>query len=243
MVQSNGTRFDSQRFKSDFTGRKKYSGRSSERRRVGAAGEMEARRAMPTSGAGACSSQAGAGTASGVSTAAFWKSGMSRRNSPFSAGASGGQSASRVSGLSDCNPDLEKSRTPLPGAARGASSPVRWFGLCSGLTGKRDAAEVRARRRAVKPDAVGEGKERNTGDIAHLGTRRVFRFLFAMSRTISYFLRHRLASLSFASQTLPYLLPFGLILGRPIHGLSRDHRSRCSSSRNAPLFFWPWPSA
>src|SRR5215475_12872081 len=105
MVQSNGTRFESHRFKSDFTGKKKYSGRSPDLRRVGATREIEARRAMPTSGAEACSSQAGAGTASGVSTAAFWKSGRPRQISPLPAGASGGQSASRVSGLVATNPD------------------------------------------------------------------------------------------------------------------------------------------
>src|SRR5205807_1401617 len=44
MVQSKGTRPDSHLFKMDFTGRRKYSGRSSDLRCVGAAGEMEARR-------------------------------------------------------------------------------------------------------------------------------------------------------------------------------------------------------
>jgi len=171
---------------------------------------------MPTSGE-ACSSQTDAGAASGVSTAAFWKSGMSRQISPLPAGASGGQSASRVSGSVATNPDLKKSRTPLPGAERGASSSVRCFGLRSGLTGKRNAEEVRARRRAVKPDAVGEGKERNTGDIAHLETARVFRLSFALSRAISSFLRHRVAGPSSSRPTLPYPPPFGLILERLIH--------------------------
>jgi len=91
-VQSKGTRFESQRFSNDFTGKKKYSGRSSDLRRVGAIGEIEARRAMPTSGAGACSSQAGAGTASDR-TAAFWKSGVQQLTLPQVTGAGGGQSA------------------------------------------------------------------------------------------------------------------------------------------------------
>src|SRR5580692_12317414 len=49
MVHSNGTRFESQRFKIDFTGKTKYSGFSAEFRRVSARGEDAARRAMPTS--------------------------------------------------------------------------------------------------------------------------------------------------------------------------------------------------
>jgi hypothetical protein len=51
MVQSNGTRSESHRFKIDFTGNKKYSGFSADFLRVSAAGEFAARRAMPTSGA------------------------------------------------------------------------------------------------------------------------------------------------------------------------------------------------
>jgi hypothetical protein len=51
MVHSKGTRFESHRFKIDFTGKRKYSGRSGELRCVSAAGELAARRAMPTSGA------------------------------------------------------------------------------------------------------------------------------------------------------------------------------------------------
>src|ERR1700739_3372537 len=56
MVQSKGTRPDSHLLRMDFTGSRKYSGRSCDVRRVGAAGEIEARRGMPTSGA----AQAGA---------------------------------------------------------------------------------------------------------------------------------------------------------------------------------------
>jgi len=121
---------------------------------------------MPTSGAGAPS------TASVKATAAFWKSGVSQPTLLRLTGTGGGQS------------DPLLSRALLPGPERGASSSARWFGLRSGLTGKSKAEDGRARRRAAKPVGVGEGKERNTGDIAHLETRRVFRLLFAMSRTI-----------------------------------------------------------
>src|SRR6267154_6468004 len=48
MVHSNGTRFESQRFRMDFTGSTKYSGFSADVRRVSAGGEDAARRAMPT---------------------------------------------------------------------------------------------------------------------------------------------------------------------------------------------------
>src|SRR5258705_301265 len=46
MVQSKGTRPDSHLLRMDFTGSRKYSGRSPEVRRVGAIGEMEARRGI-----------------------------------------------------------------------------------------------------------------------------------------------------------------------------------------------------
>jgi len=49
IVHSNGTRFESQRFKIDFTGNTKYSGRSADFRRVSAGGDDAARRAMPIS--------------------------------------------------------------------------------------------------------------------------------------------------------------------------------------------------
>src|SRR5262245_726392 len=84
MVQSKGTRFDWQRFRMDLTGRKKYSGRSSALRREGAAGEIEARRAMPTSGAGAPTA---------TETAAKPASAPPRSGVPQAAGAGGGQSA------------------------------------------------------------------------------------------------------------------------------------------------------
>src|SRR5215469_7022414 len=49
MVQSKGTRSESQLFRMDFTGSRKYSGRSIDLLRVSAGGEEAARRAMPTS--------------------------------------------------------------------------------------------------------------------------------------------------------------------------------------------------
>src|SRR5271156_1685243 len=70
MVHSNGTRLELQRFKIERTGKRKYSGRSSERRLVSAAGEIDARRAMPTSGAAAVAARRGpAGTGAVVKTA------------------------------------------------------------------------------------------------------------------------------------------------------------------------------
>src|SRR6266700_4066511 len=49
MVHSNGTRCESQRFKIDFTGSRKYSGRSAYFLWVSTGGEAAARLAMPTS--------------------------------------------------------------------------------------------------------------------------------------------------------------------------------------------------
>src|SRR5690348_6502478 len=54
MVQSNGTRDESQRLRIDLTGSKKYSGRSADFRWLSAGGEHAARRAMPTSDTAAC---------------------------------------------------------------------------------------------------------------------------------------------------------------------------------------------
>ena len=76
------------------------------------------------------------------------------------------------------------SGTTLPGPGSGASSWVRVFGLRSGQTGKREAEENGARRRIGKPAVLDEER---TGDIAHLDARRVFRFLFALSRDIRIF--------------------------------------------------------
>src|SRR5256885_16421749 len=49
IVHSNGTRFESHRFKIERTGNTKYSGRDREARRESAGGDDAARRAMPTS--------------------------------------------------------------------------------------------------------------------------------------------------------------------------------------------------
>jgi hypothetical protein len=172
MVQSKGTRFDSHLFKIDFTGKRKYSGRSSDLRRVGAGGEIEARRAMPTSGA--APSGARPGTTSVVAsfaatTASFRKSRELRSAWPQEAGAGGGQSAPLLNGTMS----ETISEKGLPGPESGASSSVRVFGLRSGQTGKREAEENGARRRIGKP--AGFDEER-TGDIAHLGTGEYFAF-------------------------------------------------------------------
>src|ERR1700740_2155427 len=53
MVHSNGTLLESQRFRMDFTGNTKYSGRSADFLLVSAGNEVAARRAMPTSRADA----------------------------------------------------------------------------------------------------------------------------------------------------------------------------------------------
>src|SRR6516165_7585348 len=67
MVQSNGTRSESQWFRIDFTGKKKYSGLAVELRFVSAAGEFAARRAMPTSGTGGACRYGGGQSAEGLS--------------------------------------------------------------------------------------------------------------------------------------------------------------------------------
>src|SRR5579862_5655694 len=115
MVQSKGTRPDSHLFRMDFTGSRKYSGRSSDLRRVGATGEIEARRAMPTSGSAPGGAEPGTARA-----ASFRKSCGLRRGSPQKAGANGGQSETPLSG------------TTLPGPGNGASSRVRVLVLRSG---------------------------------------------------------------------------------------------------------------
>src|SRR5258708_5344048 len=80
MVQSKGTRPDSHLLRMDFTGRRKYSGRSPDVRRVGVAGEMEARGAMPTSGAAVL--REAPGTASVAKAVSFRKSCALRSGSP-----------------------------------------------------------------------------------------------------------------------------------------------------------------
>src|ERR1700751_3795944 len=104
----------------DFTGSRKYSGRSSEVRRVGAAGEMEARRAMPTSGAVVL--RAAPGTASVTKAVSFRKSCALRSEPPK-------EEERAVGGQPD--PPLFEilSGTMLPGLWSGARSLVRVFGL------------------------------------------------------------------------------------------------------------------
>src|SRR5260370_14614197 len=83
MVHSNGTRFESQRFKIERTGSKKYSGHSAEFRCVFAAGELAASRAMPTSGA--CASSENIAAASRVRSSDW-------RGAPSTSAFAGGQS-------------------------------------------------------------------------------------------------------------------------------------------------------
>ena len=127
MVQSKGTRFDSHLFKIDFTGKRKYSGRSSDLRRVGAAGEIEARRAMPTSGAAPSGARPGTTSVAAsfaATTASFWKSRELQSAWPQEAGAGGGQSAPLLNGTMS----ETISEKGLPGPESGASSSVRVFG-------------------------------------------------------------------------------------------------------------------
>lgn len=132
---------------------------------------------MPTSGA--CAPVGAKATAS--------RSGAdSRLVEPQMAGPDGGQSAGDASGML------------LPGLAGGAGPRARMFGLCSGSVGKRDTVVGRTRRRRTgKSIGNGEEWEEKTGDIAHLVTVGVFRFLFAMS-SIFCFLFARLNSGSFS---------------------------------------------
>jgi hypothetical protein len=150
MVHSKGTRRESQRFRIDLTGNKKYSGRSAEVRRVSAEGDFAARRAIPTNGG--CTPMAGATTAARVPVSdRFW--------GPAETAGGGGQSATFVPGLLWCGP-----------LATGAGSAILFFGLCvSGQSGKSDAVVDGAMRRRVKALA-GEGND--IGDIAHLEARR-----------------------------------------------------------------------
>src|ERR1700732_3984976 len=110
MVHSNGTRRESQRFRIDLTGSRKYSGRSVEVRRVFAARDFAARRAIPTSGG--FTPLAGDTTAARVPVSGrFWEPAETARD--------GGQSATFVPGL--------LLRGPL---ATGAESAIPFFGLC-----------------------------------------------------------------------------------------------------------------
>src|ERR1700676_2866841 len=159
MVHSNGTRRESQRFRIDLTGNKKYSGRAVEVRRVAAGVDFAARRAIPTSGG--FTPLAGATKAARVPVSdRFWE--------PAETAGDGGQSATFVPGLLLCGP-----------LATGARSAIPFFGLCvSGPSGKSDAVVGDAMRRRAKPLA-GEGN--NVGDIAHLEARQQY-FAFCSLR-------------------------------------------------------------
>ena len=165
MVQSKGTRAESHLLSTERTGKEKYAGRSADSLRLAAGGESAARRAMPTSGA--CAPV----TAKAASHAGRAEPSPEGR---WTANAGGGQSAADASGAK------------LPGGASGAGLLTRVVGHCSGSSGKRDTEVVRTwRRRAGKPAANGEEWEERTGDMAHLVTGAVFRFLFALS-TINF---------------------------------------------------------
>lgn len=114
MVQSNGTRAESQRFRIDFTGSKKYSGFSADRRCVSAAGDFAARRAMPTSGArevGSCG---------------------------------GGQSAVGASGLPVHQPAVPWARGPASGLGSGVTGQNGREAVAGRRTGRRRQPEGRA---------------------------------------------------------------------------------------------------
>src|SRR6202166_4068165 len=170
MVHSNGTRRESQRFRMDLTGSRKYSGRSDEVRRVSAGGDFAARRAIPTSGG--FTPPAGTTTAARVPASdRFWEPAETARD--------GGQSTTFVPGLLLCGP-----------LATGAGSAIPFFGLCvSGPSGKRDAVVDGAMRRRAKALA-GEGND--IGDIAHLEARpEYFAFCSPSQQLFSPFLRMR----------------------------------------------------
>src|SRR5579864_2341432 len=165
MVHSNGTRFESQRFKIERTGSKKYSGRSTELRLVSAAGEFAASRAMPTNGA--CTSAGNIAAASRVRSSDW-------RGAPSTNEFAGGQSG-----------EGQPERPPLEPVAIGARSlPVRTCGPgASGQVGNSEAWETRGRPRA-------EGVElERVRDIAHLDDRFAFYSLYVKCFFVFYSLR------------------------------------------------------
>src|ERR1700732_3261211 len=179
MVHSNGTRRESQRFRMDLTGNKKYSGRSAEVRRLSARGDFAARRAIPTSGG--FTPLLGTTTTARVPVSGrFW--------GPAETAGDGGQPATFVPGLLLC-----------VSPATGARSAIPFFGLCvSGQSGKSDAVVGGAKRRRGKALA-GEGND--IGDIAHLEARPsislfvrlvniYFRFFFALAISSYLLSRH-----------------------------------------------------
>jgi|SRR5690242_3291787 len=164
MVHSKGTRSESHLFRIDRTGRAKYSGRSRELLRLSAGGEEAARRAMPTSGAGA----------PGSAEAAASRRPPGRLGKRSCAAAGGGQSALRFGVLL------------LPGHSSGASPGTPLFGLCSGRIGKRlsELGTARRRRPENPGDGRGEKREERTGDIAHLVLVQYFAFSSLLSSYI-----------------------------------------------------------
>src|SRR6202140_390438 len=177
MVHSNGTRRESQRFRMDLTGNRKYSGASGEVRRVSGGGDFAARRSIPISGW--FTPLPGATTAARVPVSdRFWE--------PAETAGDGGQSATFGPGLLLCGR-----------LATGAGSAIPFFGLCvSGQSGKSDAVIDGAMRRRAKALA-GEGND--IGDIAHLEARlQYFAFCSPSQQLFSPFLR---------SNCLPRLRP------------------------------------
>src|SRR6266851_4145264 len=168
MVHSNGTRFESQRFKIERTGSKKYSGRSAEFRFVSAAGELAASRAIPTSGV--LSSAENNAAASRVRSSDW-------RGAPSKNELAGGQSG-----------EGQPERLPLEPVAIGArSAPVQACGPgASGQAGNSEACGTRGRRLR----RAGAGLER-TGDMAHLITWPYSLSVRPLSSAFSYFLRYR----------------------------------------------------
>src|SRR2546423_11208881 len=126
MVHSEGTRSESQRFRMDRTGSRKYSGRSGEFRCVSATGELAARRAMPTS------------------FAADPRVRSSKRGTPWLTGSGGGQSAVGQPGL--------LSRGPV--AAGGRAGLGQCLGVSpSGAGGKRLGGGAARRRKETGGNA------------------------------------------------------------------------------------------
>src|SRR5882762_542355 len=145
MVHSNGTRFESHRFRIDRTGRTKYSGRSGDFLRVSAGGEHAARRAMPTRRALARSS----GTTESSQTGSF-----ERLWVPLVIGDVGGQSVVVRSAMLPCWSAAGTS-TVLRSLVK--QPPTTVIGLTSlGHSGKSLAAVGETRRRWITIPTVDE---------------------------------------------------------------------------------------
>src|SRR6266849_8542416 len=184
MVHSNGTRCESQRLRIERTGKRKYSGRSPDFRRVLAGGEDAARRAMPTSGVAVSRARPFARLEQPCAAVVPDPVGVASKE------AGGGQSAMERPGVLPAEPaTLRISAEPRQFSE---ASPTLGVGLvASGQIGKSVAADCRTVRRRIPIfRAVGE----RTEDIAHLEARRVFRFLFAMSSKFAFCSPCRVAS-------------------------------------------------